>query len=452
MKNENSKIEIIARKCYNNIWFCVIFPINQILSMKKLRGVIKILKNSCLIKLLLALVLILNITACNNGKDSDSSSIKPSPSSVKFCDQAEDFLICLSIYGDLQCFDINNQKILWNQKYSIYSKNIRRLIFDDKLILAIGNELIHIDLKSGKTLSEKSLKGGIAWIIKDDNKRFIVVGTEEDLIYCFDGENNRKLWSKKIDNGAFISPVILGNSLVFQWHFNGPHYVQGAIEHKIYSLDINNGKKNWEYESKARLLPGIFTSQKGIIFSDVEGTITYMKAEDGNILWKCDTNENQRDIYFDMAVYGNTLAFFHTEGKVYFLDEDTGNIVYKDTIGKTFSNVKIYDENSIYVCEYKVISSYSLKEKRTLNSLDLTPYVHYVELSDNSIYVKEQDRKIHALEMENFKEQWIYEGRLIESELFISGNYLIFVSSKEDNTNEFVMLDRATGKEVKVIS
>ncbi|MEN2774945.1 PQQ-binding-like beta-propeller repeat protein [Acetivibrio clariflavus] len=215
----------------------------------------------------------------------------------------------MSIYGDLQCFDINNKKIIWSQKYSIYPKNVERLIFDDKLILAIGNELMHIDLKSGKTLSKKYLNGSIDWIIKDDNKRFIVVGTEEDFIYCFDGENNRKLWSKKIDNGEFIAPVILSNSLVFQWHFNGSKYVQGAVEYKVYSLDINNRKKNWEYESKARLLPGIFSSQKGIIFSDVEGTITYIKAEDGNILWKCDTNENQRDIYFDMAVYNNTFAF-----------------------------------------------------------------------------------------------------------------------------------------------
>lgn len=409
---------------------------------------IKILNNN-FIKLLLVFVVVLNLTACNNGKNSGN---KPNFSSVEICEQTEKFLVCLSTDGLLQCLDISNQTILWDQKYSIYGKNTSSHIFEDKLILAVGNELIHIDLKSGKKLWKSKLDGSISWIFADENEKHIVVSTENDLIYCFEKESNKKLWSKKYRNGALLEPVIAGNSLIFQWCFNGSKHVQGTIEHKIYSVDINNGNEIWAYESKTRILPGLFTSLNSVVFSDAEGTITSLNKDNGETIWTLATNKAQRDLYCDMAFYDNTLAFFHTEGQVYFLDKNTGIKTYEETTNKAINKISIYNDLAIIVCDDGTVNLYDIINKRPLNSLSTaSKYYKSIEIKDDSLYLLGTDGSLYAFGINDYKEIWNYKNRIIESELFISGNQIIFVSTNTDQSNEFVILDQLTGKEVKVI-
>lgn len=353
----------------------------------------------------------------------------------------------------MQCLDISNQTILWDQKYSIYGKNTSSHICEDKLIFAVGNKLIHIDLKSGKKLWESKLDGSISWIFGDDNEKYIVVSTENDLIYCFDKESNKELWSKKYRDGALLEPVMAGNSLVFRWIFNGSKHVQGNIEHKIYSVDINNGNEIWVYESNTRILPSLFTSLNSVVFSDVEGTITSLNKDSGEIIWTFSTNKEQRDLYCDMAFYDDTLAFFHTEGKVYFLDKNTGSKTYEDTTNNDINKISIYNDIAIIICDDGTINLYDIINKKPLNSLSTSSkYYKSFKIKDDSLYLLGTDGSLYALEINDYKEIWNYKSRIIESELFISGNQIIFVSTHTDQSNEFVIIDRLTGKEVKVIN
>nr|WP_162862491.1 PQQ-binding-like beta-propeller repeat protein [Acetivibrio cellulolyticus] len=394
--------------------------------------------------------MVLNLTACNNGKNLGN---KTKSSSVEICEQTGKFLVCLSIDGLLQCLDISNQTVLWNQKFSIYGKNTSSHICEDKLIFAVGNELIHIDLKTGKKLWKSRLDGSISWIFADDNEKYIVVSTENDLICCFDKESNKKLWSKKYRNAALLEPVTSGDSLIFQWRFNGSKYVQGAIEHKIYSVDITNGNELWAYESKTRLLPSLFTSENSVIFSDAEGTITSLNKDTGKTIWTYATNKEQRDLYCNMALFDNTLVFFHTEGQVYFLDKNTGSKTYDETTNKAIIKINIYNDIAIIVCDDGTINFYDIINKKPLNSLSTaSKYYKSIKIKDDLLYVLGTDGSLYAYGINDYKEVWNYKSRIIESEIFISGNQIIFVSTKTDRSTEFVILDRLTGKEVKVIN
>ena len=71
-------------------------------------------------------------------------------------------------------------------------------------------------------------------IIVENN---IIIGTNDGYIYCFDLEERKRIWRKRVYLKGIGKPIL---SLLHR-HSN----IYATNEERIFSLNINDGKHNW---------------------------------------------------------------------------------------------------------------------------------------------------------------------------------------------------------------
>jgi outer membrane protein assembly factor BamB len=130
------------------------------------------------------------------------------------------------------------------------------------------------------------------------------------------------LWSFKVDEGVFEgTPAIVG----------GVAYI-GDLDGKLYALDLNTGKKKWEYFTGEKFV-GFNTApavRDGLLYiGDVNGKFYCLNAEDGKPVWGFET---EAEINSSPNFYKDNVLIGSQDATLYCLNAKSGDVVWKFSI------------------------------------------------------------------------------------------------------------------------
>jgi len=194
----------------------------------------------------------------------------------------------------------------------------------------------------------------------------LFIGSDDGYMYCLNGQNGKLNWKTKVDGAIRCEPAIYEDVIIFStaqgtlyalnlkkgdvsWKFtmgqeqqkdmwdyfysspivyNGDVFV-GCGNGKLYSIDPENGKKNFEFATDGivHVKPVVYKDR--IYFGSYDGFFYGINASDGSLAWKFDTHGQE---YFkkgavqnNAAVVDGSILFGSRDFKVYSLDADNGS-------------------------------------------------------------------------------------------------------------------------------
>ena len=164
-----------------------------------------------------------------------------------------------------------------------------------------------VDLDNGKEIHNVMIDSptGVTPAAQGD---FIYVGTEQSGFHAIDWKNAKPKWKFNDDEGSIStrsSPSVNSNHVIF-----------GARDRTVYSLNPNNGKKNWSTELKANVDSSPVIVQDRVFVGSTDGRLYEIELKTGKIVW-----QTQLDGGFigSPAVGFNRLVIATERGVVYCL-------------------------------------------------------------------------------------------------------------------------------------
>lgn len=134
-------------------------------------------------------------------------------------------------------------------------------------------------------------------------------------------------WEFKYPKGAFeSSPIIVsdqGKSTVF---------VAGIdvnVNGKIYSIDLESGEANWDYEIEEGFIASPAFYDGKIFVGDMLGLVYCVDATTGKELWKYET---QGGINSSANFHKSLVLFGSQDGSLYAIDRESGMLTWKHSI------------------------------------------------------------------------------------------------------------------------
>ena len=346
--------------------------------------------------------------------------------------------------GDLQKTNISNSKtpvilplkLLWEfDPDGGMGKN--SFSVSDGILFAntLRGEMFSVDITTGKSLGRISDLGNGAFGSP------LVYKTK--LINTFSGDDNSSIQSYNVMNASvnwqrdldFIQSSPVGDdNFVYTASTSG----------SVYCLDASTGNVKWTYKSNAehvkalneKFNPNRFFNSPVIIGNNLmvggtDGNMYSIDVNSGNLLWKIQTGAS---IFCDASAFDNKL-FFGSDDMNFYCTDMTGNILWKKSMNTKFvANSTFYNGNVIipgidgYVYSLK-ISDGSLNWKfETKGAIWAPPF-----LQDNKIFIGSYDKNFYCLNADDGKELWRFEceGR-VKTAAAIWKNFL-FVGSEPKN-------------------
>jgi len=276
------------------------------------------------------------------------------------------------------------------------------------------------------------------------NKLAILSGTNEEgmsRLFALDIDDGEWLWRKELDMQVISSFCIAGDRLFFGTGYESP---MGLGDGLFYCLDITNGEIIWS----AKLLETSYSSPihiDGIIYTisssmNKDYSILYaISSYDGKVLWE--RKINGTGLY--SPVYNNNMVYLSTDESVYCFDKEGYKVwSYKSRDGKLSGSPSVKDgriyilsENGVLTCLESILG----QEKWSKG------------------YVKTKEEKFsHSVFIDKTRLYINSNHRLISLDC-ISGDVLQeYESQFKDNDNNLVLVydDKAyffTGKHLQVI-
>src|SRR5699024_660067 len=100
----------------------------------------------------------------------------------------------------------------------------------------------------------------------------------EHWLYAMDTESGEILWKESLGTGEFVKNNKSGAPIIY----NGKIFVGSPITETFYAYDLKSGEKLWEFENKVMKAPPV--AQDGIVyFSNTEGMVYALDAETGDV-------------------------------------------------------------------------------------------------------------------------------------------------------------------------
>lgn len=197
------------------------------------------------------------------------------------------------------------------------------LVHENKLyIVTLAKELAALNLSDGTLLWKRSVgsrdsgftvRGSADPVFIGGN---LLVGYSDGTLVAHDPESGSVRWTKNLgdrirDFHDVDSTLVVSGSLAYLTSADG----------KLFALNPNDGSIVWQAQSGGANEVAVADS---FLYVTADGVVSCFKAESGQILWEQDL---QVPGLSSPAVYGPWLVVAATQGKMFFLDRNTGDIV-----------------------------------------------------------------------------------------------------------------------------
>ena len=257
-----------------------------------------------------------------------------------------DGLIFFDKKGTIIRYD-NNKKIVWKKNY--YSKSEKRLspklyfLLDDQNLLVADSiaKYYSINIKSGELNWSKN--GSYSFnseIKKVDNKFFIV--DYKNTLRSFSTDDGSELWNFQTEDAFAISDtknslIIIGDLVVFSNSIGDITAVN--IESGLITWQLPTQSSNIINESYSFKTSKLVSDGKSIYFSNNKGEFYSIDVKTGVTNWI-----NEIDSNIMPSVTGNLIFTISSEGYLYVIEKNTGNIMRTTNI---YNNYKVKKRKNI---------------------------------------------------------------------------------------------------------
>ncbi|GAB3652419.1 PQQ-binding-like beta-propeller repeat protein [Echinicola sediminis] len=196
---------------------------------------------------------------------------------------AGDVLVTARHWTAIDAYDRHTGKLLWSKSDHGLRFRDGVLSFSEGSLWVAEREsfdkgkLFELSPKTGEVLSsfytEMQNTGTSAPIVLKDK---IIVAGSHPGVAAFDRKTNQKIWEFEVDEALFYTPsyfadqqqslestpVLVGDKLIF-----------GAMDGKVYVLDINTGRLLWKKSLGAPVITSAAISDNGFYIADFAGNI-----------------------------------------------------------------------------------------------------------------------------------------------------------------------------------
>ena len=314
---------------------------------------------------------------------------------------------------------------------------------------SISTEMKYYDL--GKTAEPQNmnwstkLEGNVLFCDTVYDNGFVYTATVDDdyprtcKIYCLDAENGRIQWEFETKNSVKNNICIDGDRIVAM-----------DVEGNVYCLDKTNGTVIWQKSIELGNTIGTSSAiciNNGVIFAGTARTVTALNLNDGSVKWSNNRDRGENSPA-EFVVCGDRLLVNSHWDALAALDIESGKALWdnKDEDIRFRSSTPIaVDDNTLLVADDDAIMLVDL------NSGDITSKTNFEEysfsssakpaLKDRIAYIPTSNDGIVAFDLDSKKLVWHFETgesilftapyagkgkKIVESTPVIDGENIIF--------------------------
>ena len=198
---------------------------------------------------------------------------------------------------------------------------------DSVYILDLEGIVYSVDKKTGKVNWKKDFGELSAAAPAYSDGIVYALNLDPDQIVAIRAKDGKELWRKSIGSpGSESSPLIVGDKLIF-----------GCQCGSVYALNKKTGKLLWSTETAGEV-KGAVAYHDGVVFgSNYGGEFFAIDASDGDFKWRTPIIGGAfgrgGGAYSTPAVAYGRVYVGAFDGRVYSLDEDTGEVAWTHSTG-----------------------------------------------------------------------------------------------------------------------
>ncbi len=246
--------------------------------------------------------------------------------------------------GNFYSIAASTGEVQW--RFSTNAENLSAPLLNDGIIyfLAGNNVLYALDAATGRQLwlhsrqdtSQFSIRGGGRPTLHKGN---IYIGFSDGSLVALNAKSGASVWEVQLNrNKRFrdidATPVIDGDQL----------YVTG-YDDKLYCLSAEKGEVLWRIDGGG--YSAVTLAGDKLIYPTTTGDIRALKKTDGTILW---SHSLKKGIGTHVQLFKGVLVFGESQGKLQFLDQNTGKLIGSFEPGRGILSTPEVDEknNRVY--------------------------------------------------------------------------------------------------------
>ncbi|RQO75160.1 hypothetical protein DBR43_07260 [Pedobacter sp. KBW06] len=237
-------------------------------------------------------------------------------------------LIFSSGDGSVYALDKISGELIWKfktngeKKYDTWDYYLSSPLVDEQFVyIGSGDSSVYaLDISSGKKQWAYKTGGSVHAdpVVKD---KTVFIGSYDGFFYALDSRSGRLKWKFKtvgdqyFPKGEVQKAATIQDSTVFF----------GSRDFNIYALDLKTGTGKWNFKEIGSWITASPLFHKGNIYVGTSDTHRFyaMNANSGTIKWTLPLNMR---VYGTAIMMGNELVFGCFNGKVYFVDPETGKV------------------------------------------------------------------------------------------------------------------------------
>jgi outer membrane protein assembly factor BamB len=223
----------------------------------------------------------------------------------------------------------NSPVMIWSQ--FIYHNSgigveVVPIIADNTVFVLAGTKLCAINKDTGKIIWQANMTGHgtlqVSTPAYGEGKLFLA--TFDGYVFAFDAKTGAELWSKKVALVNFQCPVTCHNGRLYIGEGG-----TGGETNRYFCLDAADGRIIWEYSSPTSgyLWCGASITGNCVVFGNVDGVLTSLDKETGNLIDKLDL----KDIRPDTGRIRASVSY--CDGYVYTTSESGWEVGYAWKVG-----------------------------------------------------------------------------------------------------------------------
>lgn len=269
-------------------------------------------------------------------------------------------------------------------------------------------------------------------------------------------------------NGQVISSPAVANNTVYV----------GSNDHYLYALDLATGTQKWKFKAGSRVTssPAVFNGN--VYFGSYDGYYYAVNSKTGRVKWKFHTGGEHRfeakhihgaqpvselmpdpfDFYLSSpAVWNGSVYFGSSDGNIYALDANTGNLRWKFQTGDVVHASPAISEGMLFIGSWDsyfyALNAVTGKEKWRFKTGE-DPEIHNqvgiassAVVADETVFFGCRDSNLYALDALTGAKKWAFNNKgswVISSPAYWNGR-VYFATS---DSGLFYVLDAKEGNPV----
>ncbi len=221
----------------------------------------------------------------------------------------------------LVAFDLRDGKTEWKKGYG--DIEVSPLLLHQRLYFGnIQGEFYCVAPAQGDIvwkyeIPENKLHDGFRSSAAGEGK-VIVVGGENGIIYAFDADSGKVLWTFKAKSDIYGTPSI-GDSLVFVGDLGG----------RMYAIELQSGRMRWQFDTGSPIYGNAAFAGNTIYFGNLAGALVALRADSGQRLWQ---NTLESPINSGPAVAGGYLYIGTLKRFLFAVRTSDGSVAWKEEL------------------------------------------------------------------------------------------------------------------------